>query len=162
MSPTKILNENLPKYIIDQVPDKKWDKVIIYLETIKSWDTLNEQCKIKAENYINKLNVFETKANRISSNSLEEINILLKAINIPFLKDTAIKKLCSSIKELSIKDILSLKHIYKDIVFEEKILIPVLKEVSSEANLKDLSLIMNYSNNIRYKWLLLKYKSLRG
>ena len=142
---TKILNENLPKYIIDQVPDKKWDKVIIYLETIKSWDTLNEQCKIKAENYINKLNVFETKANRISSNSLEEINILLKAINIPFLKDTAIKKLCSSIKELSIKDILSLKHIYKDIVFEEKILIPVLKEVSSEANLKDLSLIMNYS-----------------
>ncbi len=55
----EILNERLSDIILDKVNDKNWDKVIIYLGTVKVWDNLSEPCRLKAIAFIDKLEIFD-------------------------------------------------------------------------------------------------------
>lgn len=132
----EILNTQLSDIIINRVVDENWDKAIIYLGSITAWDSLSEPCRLKAESYIDKIDIFETHQKYFKRLSQEVISILMKASRIVFLRESVTKKL-----QIPLKELLSLRETCKDDVFKEKILIPVLRELSSQATLDELLLM---------------------
>ncbi|NET17374.1 MAG: hypothetical protein F6K08_33435, partial [Okeania sp. SIO1H6] len=135
----KILNEKLSGIIINKVDDDNWDKVIIYLAKITVWESLSEPCKLKAQNFVKKLEVyggnnsFLSGVDRLSPN----LKILIKAAHIDFLRDYVIKKF----DKIPVKDILSLHDICGDNLFQTKIILPSLIKSAPEASLNELFLI---------------------
>jgi len=132
----EILNAQLSDIIINRVVEENWDKAIIYLGSIAIWDSLSEPCRLKAEAYIDKIDIFETHQKYFKRLSQEVISILIKASHIVFLRKSVTKKL-----QIPLKDLLSLKKTCKDDIFKEKILVPILQELSSQATLDELLLI---------------------
>lgn len=132
----EILNTQLSDIILNRVVDENWDKAIIYLGSITAWDILSEPCKLKAESYIDKIDIFETHQIYFKRLSQEVISILMKASRIVFLRESVAKKL-----QIPLKELLSLRATCKDDVFKEKILVPVLRELSSQATLDELLLM---------------------
>lgn len=131
-----ILNTQLSDIIINRVMDENWDKAIVYLGSITAWDSLSEPCRLKAEAYIDKIDIFETYQQSFKRLSQKIISILVKASRISFLRESVVKKL-----RIPVKDLLSLRETCKDNVFKEKILIPLLRELSSQATLDELLLM---------------------
>lgn len=131
----EILNNQLSDIILNRVTDENWAKVIFYLGSINSWDSLDEPCRLKAESYINKIDIFESHQGLFAFRRLSQkaILILIKASYIDFLRETVVKKL-----QIPLKDLISLKENCKDQNFKEKILIPVLRGLSSQATLDEL------------------------
>lgn len=135
----EILNSQLSNIIINRVVDKNWDKAIIYLGNITVWDSLSEPCRLKAEAYIDKIDkidIFEIDQKHSKRLSKEVISILIKASRISFLRESVTKKL-----QISLEELLSLRETCKDAIFREKILIPILRESSSQATLDELLLM---------------------
>lgn len=124
-----ILNDKLSDIILN-VTDENWDKAIIYLGNVSGWDSLSEPCIFKAKAYIDKLDVVKTSCQRISQ---EVISILVKASRIDFLRNSITKRL-----QIPLFYLLSLRESCKDNLFKEKILIPILRESSSQATLDEL------------------------
>ena len=129
----EILNSQLSEIILNRVIDENWDKVIIYLGSIEAWDTLSEPCRLKAEAYIDKIDVFEVHQRFFKRLSQQAISIMMEASRIDFLKEAVIRKL-----HIPLKDLLSLKETCKDDIFKKKILIPILRESSPQATLEEL------------------------
>jgi hypothetical protein len=130
----EILKSQLSDLILNRVRDENWDKAIIYLGSIADcWDSLSEPCRIKAEAYIDKFEIFETHQIFSERLSQEAISILVKASRIGFLRNSVTKKL-----QIPVQHLLSLRETCKDDIFKEKILIPVLQELSQQATLDEL------------------------
>ncbi|MFM7599583.1 MAG: hypothetical protein ACKO7R_00035, partial [Pseudanabaena sp.] len=70
---------------------------------------------------------------RLSQNALL---VLVKASRIDFLREVIVKKL-----QIPLKDLLSLKETCKDEFFKDKIIIPILRNLSSQATLDELLLM---------------------
>ncbi|MCT7958116.1 hypothetical protein [Laspinema palackyanum] len=134
-----ILNDKLSDIIINKVTDEKWDKTIIYLGSITAWDFLSEPCRLKAQSYIDKLEIYQanqsflTKFYKPKELSEKFLLILIKASQIEFLKELVIQKF-----HIPLMDLLSLKEICKDEVFKEKIILPILRDLSLQATLDEL------------------------
>jgi hypothetical protein len=135
----EILNNQLSNIILNRVTDEIWDKTIIYLGSISAWDTLSEACRLKATSYVDKIEIYETAprfathlkdVKRLSKNAF---SILIKASHISFLREIVIKKL-----QIPLKDLLSLKETCKDDFFKDNIIIPILRNLSSQATLNEL------------------------
>lgn len=132
----EILNEKLSDIILGKVTDENWGKAIIYLGSITAWDSLSEPCKLKAESYIDKIDVFEVRQKYPRQLSQEVMSILMKASRIFFLRKSVMRKL-----QIPLKELLSLRETCKDDIFKGEILIPVLRELSSQATLQELLLM---------------------
>jgi hypothetical protein len=132
----EILNEHLSKIILDKVTDSNWDKVIIYLGTVEIWDNLSEPCQLKAKAFMEKLEIFERdpKHNPILP---KNVNVLLKATRLGFLKEIVHSKF-----QLSLEEILSLKYFCQNELKKDnsinEIIKPLLEEKISQANLDEL------------------------
>ncbi len=131
----EILNERLSKIILDKVTDSNWDKVIIYLGTVEIWDNLSEPCQLKAIAFMDKLENFDRflKHNPILP---KNVNVLLKATRVAFLKEIVNSKF-----QLSLKEILSLKKFCQNELKYNpinEIIKPLLKERIPQANLDEL------------------------
>jgi hypothetical protein len=132
----EILNAQLSDIILNRVTDKDWNKVIVYLGNITVWDNLSEPCRLKAESFIDKVEIYEVFQGVSKKLSQNSISILIKASRIGFLRELIVKKL-----QISLKDLFFLKETCKDNIFKEKVLIPVFQELSSQANLDELLLM---------------------
>ncbi|GGA01535.1 hypothetical protein [Okeania sp. KiyG1] len=128
----KILNEKLSGIIINKVDDDNWDKVIIYLAKITVWESLSPPCQLKAQNFVEKLEVYENE-------NFSDVKTLIKAAHIDFLRDYVIKKF----DNIPVQDILSLNDTCGDNLFQTKIILPSLKKSALKANLNDLFLIIS-------------------
>jgi hypothetical protein len=131
----EILNERLSNIILDQVTDSNWDKVIIYFGTVKIWDNLSEPCQLKAIAFMDKLEIFERslKHNPILP---KNVNVLLKATRVAFLKEIVNSKF-----QLSLEEILSLKYFCQNELKDNsinEIIKPLLEEKIPQANLDEL------------------------
>ncbi len=104
----EILNEKLSDIILNKVVDDNWNKVIIYLGKVNIWDCLAEPCQIKGVAFIEKLKLFD-KEWYGQSISHENLDILLIANHIFFLKEAVINKL-----QLPVDKLLSLKESYEE------------------------------------------------
>lgn len=139
----EILNNQLSDIIINKVTDENWDKTIVYLGSIPAWDSLSEPCRLKAESYIDKIEIYETHQifyKRLSENALF---ILKKASHVGFLREVVFKKL-----QIPLKDLLSLKETCRDDFFKDKIIIPILRDLSPKATLDEL-LLMRFEPSLR-------------
>jgi hypothetical protein len=76
---------------------ENWDKSIIYLGSVKAWDNLSDQCKLKAEAFIDKIDVFELHQKYIKRLSGRAIAILVKASYVDFLRESVNKKLLQNL-----------------------------------------------------------------
>ncbi|MGB3403534.1 MAG: hypothetical protein WBA77_12680 [Microcoleaceae cyanobacterium] len=131
----EILNDKLSSIILDKVKDENWNKVIIYLEKITVWDNLSEPCRLKAEAYINQLEIFkDNQSSWKKSFSQEAVSILINASHIEFLRNTLINKL----QTVALDQIISFVENYKDETFQEKILIPIFEVKIPHSSLHDL------------------------
>ena len=130
-----ILNENLSYIITHKVSDDNLNKAIIYLGSIDAWDSLNGACMLKAESFIDKLNVFEKYQSGTDNPKIsqESILVLIKASHIGFLRESVIKKL-----QIPLKDLLTINRKSKDRFFRNQILVPILLKLSSQATLDEL------------------------
>jgi len=131
----EILNERLSKIILEKVTDSNWDKVIIYLGTVEIWDNLSEPCQLKAKAFMEKLEIFDRdpKHNPILP---KNVNVLLKATRLGFLKEIVNSKF-----QLSLKEILSLKKFCQNELKYNpinEIIKPLLEERIPQANLDEL------------------------
>jgi hypothetical protein len=131
----EILNEHLSKIILDKVTDSNWDKVIIYLGTVEIWDNLSEPCQLKAKAFMEKLEIFDRdpKHNPILP---KNVNVLLKATRLGFLKEIVNSKF-----QLSLKEIVSLKKFCQNELKYNpinEIIKPLLEERIPQANLDEL------------------------
>jgi hypothetical protein len=131
----EILNERLSKIILDKVTDSNWDKVIIYLGTVEIWDNLSEPCQLKAIAFMDKLEIFDRS---LTYNPIlpKNVNVLLKASRVAFLKEIVNSKF-----QLSLEEIVSLKKFclneLKDNSINE-IIKTLLEERIPQANLDEL------------------------
>lgn len=132
----EILNNQLSDIIINRVTDDDWDKTIVYLGSITAWDSLSEPCRLKAESYIDKIEVYETHQRFSKRLSQKALFILIQASRIDLLREVVVKKL-----RISLKDLLSLKETCRDEFFKDKIIIPILRDLSSQATLDELLLM---------------------
>jgi len=132
----EILNEHLSKIILDKVTDSNWDKVIIYLGNVEIWDNLSEPCQLKAKAFMEKLEIFERdpKHNPIW---LKNVNVLLKATRLGFLKEIVNSKF-----QLSLEEILLIKYVCQKNKLKynpiNEIIKPLLEERIPQANLDEL------------------------
>jgi hypothetical protein len=131
----EILNERLSKIILDKVTDSNWDKVIIYLGTVEIWDNLSEPCQLKAIAFMDKLEIFDRslKHNPILP---KNVNVLLKATRVAFLKEIVNSKF-----QLSLEEIVSLKKFCQNELKYNpinEIIKPLLEERIPQANLDEL------------------------
>jgi hypothetical protein len=131
----EILQERLSKIILDKVTDSNWDKVIIYLGTVENWDNLSEPCQLKAIAFMDKLEIFDRslKHNPIFP---KNVNVLLKATRLGFLKEIVNSKF-----QLSLKEIVSLKKFCQNELKYNpinEIIKPLLEERIPQANLDEL------------------------
>jgi hypothetical protein len=138
----EILDNQLSEIIINRVVDTNWDKTIIYLGSIAAWDNLSEPCRLKAIAFIRKLDVFESYLSSYKRLSQQNINILLKATRVNFLREVVIEKL-----QIPLKDLLSLKDLCKDEMIDE-IISPLLKDRIPQASLKELVLMRSDKNEL--------------
>lgn len=135
----EILNNNLSNIILNKIPDANWDKIIIYLGTVTTWEFLSEPCQLKAKVFTEKLEIFEEDlwATKYQKRVLpNNIAVLAKASRISFLKEVVMKKL-----QLSLKDLLFLKENSSDKIFNNTIINPLLKELLPQADLQELALM---------------------
>lgn len=129
----EILNNQLSEIIVNRVTDENWNKTIVYLGSISAWDILSEPCRLKAESYIDKMEIYETYqgfSKRLSQNALF---ILFKASRIDFLREAVVNKF-----QISLKDLLLLKETCRDKFFKEEIIVPILRDLSSQATFDEL------------------------
>ena len=131
----EILNERLSNIILDKVTDSNWDKVIIYFGTVKIWDNLSEPCQLKAIAFMDKLEIFDRslKYNPILP---KNVNVLLKATRVAFLKEIVNSKF-----QLSLEEILSLKYFCQNELKDNsinEIIKPLLEEKIPQATLDEL------------------------
>jgi len=130
----EILNERLSDVILGKVTDANWNKVIIYLGSVKAWDRLSEPCQLKAMAFIEKLAIFDTSSRR--KPSLENVYVLLNAARLVFLKESVVKQL-----QLPLQELILLKEFCQD-EFQDKsiheFIRPLLEENISQADLDDL------------------------
>jgi hypothetical protein len=125
----------LSNIILDKVTDSNWDKVIIYLDSIKVWDTLSEPCQLKAIAFIDKLEIFDGALEHKPVHP-KNVNVLLKAVRLGFLKEIVRSKL-----QLSLGELLSLKEFCQDELKDNpinEIMKLLLEERIPEANLDEL------------------------
>lgn len=132
----EILNNQLSDIILNRVTDENWDKTIIYLGSISSWDSLSEPCRLKAESYIDKIEIYETHQRFFKRLSQNALFIIIKASRVGFLREVIVKKL-----QIPLKDLLSLKETCRDDFFKDKIIIPILRDLSPQATLDELLLM---------------------
>lgn len=132
----EILNNQLSDIILNRVTDENWNKAIVYLGSISAWDILSEPCRLKAESYIDKIEIYETHLRILKRLSQDAIFILTKAARISFLSEVVFKKL-----QIPLNDLLSLKKTCKDDFFKDMIIIPTLRNLSSQATLDELLLM---------------------
>lgn len=137
----EILNNQLSDIILSRVTDENWDKAIVYLGSISAWDSLSEPCMLKAESYIDKTEIYETHYKFFKRLSKNALSILIKASRIGFLREVVVKKL-----QIPLKDLLSLKETCRDEFFKDKIIIPILRDLSSQATLSELLLMRSESS----------------
>ena len=128
----EILDSQLSEIIINRVVDANWGKAIIYLGSVSVWDNLSEPCRLKAISFMRKLDIFESYLSSYKRLSQQNINILLKATRVDFLREVVIEKL-----QISLKDLLALKNLCKDEILDE-IISPVLKNRIPQATLNEL------------------------
>ncbi len=132
----EILNERLSNIILDKVTDSNWDKVIIYFGTVKIWDNLSEPCQLKAIAFMDKLEIFDRS---LTYNPIlpKNVNVLLKATRLGFLKEIVNSKF-----QLSLEEILSLKYFCQKNELKynpiNEIIKPLLEERIPQANLDEL------------------------
>lgn len=131
----EILEERLSNIILDKVTDSNWDKVIIYLGTVEIWDNLSEPCQSKAIAFMDKLEIFDRslKHNPILP---KNVNVLLKATRLGFLKEIVNSKF-----QLSLEEILSFKNFCQNELKDNpinEIIKPLLEEKIPQANLDEL------------------------
>lgn len=131
----EILNEHLSKIILDKVTDSNWDKVIIYLGTVEIWDNLSEPCQLKAIAFMEKLEIFDRS---LTYNPIwpKNVNVLLKATRVAFLKEIVNSKF-----QLSLEEIVSLKKFCQNELKYNpinEIIKPLLEERIPQANLDEL------------------------
>lgn len=131
------LNEKLSDIILKKVEDINLEKVINYLVNIKSWDYVSEPCQIKLKNFIKKIEFFVFDPDSHEELNCHNINIIIKAIRINFLKQAVISQF-----ELPFRQLLHLKKFCNDVIIDE-VIIPFLVERLSEANLDELLFINN-------------------
>ncbi|MBO1063279.1 MULTISPECIES: hypothetical protein [Nostocales] len=100
----EILNDKLSNLIEDKIDDANGDKVIIYLGSVTAWESISEPCQIKAKVFIDKLDIYDNKNFRSWSNKkpllFNNINILVKANYVDFLRGSVISKLQIPLEEL--------------------------------------------------------------
>jgi hypothetical protein len=131
----EILNERLSKIILDKVTDSNWDKVILYFGTVEIWDNLSEPCQLKAIAFMEKLEIFDRSLTHYPILP-KNVNVLLKATRVAFLKEIVKSKF-----QLSLEEIVSLKKFcqnelkYNPI---KEIIKPLLEERIPQANLDEL------------------------
>ncbi|MBW4641328.1 MAG: hypothetical protein KME05_24565 [Gloeocapsa sp. UFS-A4-WI-NPMV-4B04] len=130
----EILNTHLSNIILKKVVDTNWDKVIIYLGSVTAWESLSEPCQLKAKSFIEKLDIFDTSRQFYQSLSHQNVNILLKASCVDFLKEFVSSKL----QQVSLKDLLSIKEICKNRLFNETVINPLLRDAVPQATLNQL------------------------
>lgn len=147
----EILNSKLSEIILNRVGDENWDKTIIYLGSISAWDILSEPCRLKAESYIEKIEIYETHLKFLKRLSENALSILKKASHIGFLKEAVVKKL-----QIPLKDLLSLKDHCNDEFFKDEIIIPILRDLSSQATLDEL-LLMKCEPSLRFDEAIMSY-----
>ena len=131
----EILQERLSKIILGKVTDSNWDKVIIYLGNVEIWDNLSEPCKLKAIAFMDKLEIFDRS---LTYNPIlpKNVNVLLKATRLGFLKEIVNSKF-----QLSLEEILSLKYFCQNELKDNsiyEIIKPLLEEKLPQANLDEL------------------------
>jgi hypothetical protein len=140
----EIINDKLSDIIINKVVDTNLDKLILYLAQVKTWDTLTEPCQLKAVAFIEKLNIFDT--SRYNSLSTKNIDVLLKASRIGFLKETLYVKF----QQLNLEKILSFQSFYQE-KFQNssinEIIEPLLEKAIPQANFDELISMMSKDNN---------------
>lgn len=95
----EILAEKLSSFIIDEVSDKNWEKVVEYLRRVVAVEDLSDPCKSKAIRFIQKMNV-------VQGISKQEKKILVNAAHIDFLRNSVQEKL----REAPPDEILELKE----------------------------------------------------
>lgn len=128
----EILNERLSNIILGKVTDANWNKVIIYLGNVKAWDKIDTPCELKAMTFIEKLAIFNSR----KKISYENVNVLLHAARLGFLRDSVIKKL-----QLSLQELILLKDFCEKELQDKSIhdfIRPLLEENISQADLDDL------------------------
>ena len=138
----EILNDKLSDIILNKVVDDNWVQVIIYLGKVNIWDYITEPCQIKAEAFIEKLQIFKNQRRyRVDS---KNIDILLMAAKVHFLKKAVNDKLLLSIgKLLSIKQYCQDKLQYNLI---KETIENQLKEAIPEANFDELLSMISEDN----------------
>jgi hypothetical protein len=127
------LNSKLSEIILRKVKDENLDRVVTYLGSIKVWDTLDISCEIKLKSYIESIALFETNQANSQKLSQKSVSTLTKASRIEFLRECVIKKFFVPMIFL-----FQLNKNCEDDFFKGNILIPVFRELASEANLNDL------------------------
>ncbi|NEP82380.1 MAG: hypothetical protein F6K39_32070 [Okeania sp. SIO3B3] len=151
----KILNDKLSGIIINKVDDDNWDKVIIYLAKITVWESLSEPCQLKAQSFVEKLEIYNNNkyipiAFSTSHRFLPDVKTLIKAAHIDFLRDYIIKKF----DNIPVQDILSLNDTCGDNLFQTKIILPSLIKLAPEASLNDLFLIITKTSLVSDETIL--------
>ncbi len=112
------------------------EKVIIYLGTVEIWDNLSEPCQLKAIAFMDKLEIFDRS---LTYNPIlpKNVNVLLKATRLGFLKEIVNSKF-----QLSLEEILSLKYFCQKNELKynpiNEIIKPLLEERIPQANLDEL------------------------
>ena len=143
----EILNDKLSYLIEDKIDDANWDKVIIYLGSVTAWERISEPCQIKAKVFIDKLDIYDNKNFRPWSNKkpllFKNINILVKANYVDFLRISVISKL-----QIPLEEILEIKKRYKDKLLNEKVINPNLISAITQAKLNELAIIINEEDTI--------------
>lgn len=104
----EILNDKLSNIIISKVSDDNWDKVIIYLGKVNTWDYLTESCQIKGVSFINKLKLFDEDIWLDKTVNSDTLDMLIFANQIDFLKETLGIKF-----KISLEELLLLKKYYQ-------------------------------------------------
>ena len=139
----EILNDRLSDIVLGKVTDANWNKVIIYLGSVKAWDKISEPCQIKAMAFIEKLAIFDTSPRR--KLSLENVNVLLNAARLEFLKKSVAKQL-----QLPFQELILLKEFCKNELKDKSIhefIRPLLEENISHADLDDLIAMRSDGND---------------
>jgi hypothetical protein len=130
----EILNEKLSDIILGKVTDANWSKVIIYLGSVKAWDKISEPCQLKANIFIEKLDIFEAPSRR--KPLLENVKVLLNATRLRFLETSVIKQL-----QLPLQELILLKDFCQNELNDKSIqelIRPLLEENVAQADLDDL------------------------
>ena len=132
----EILNNKLSDIILNKIVDANWDKVIIYLGSITAWERISEPCQNKAKVFIDKLDIYETAKYFAFEHPLffDNINILVKAAYVDFLRNSVISKL-----QIPFNNLIEIKKHYKDTLLNEKVINPLLRNAIHEATLDNLT-----------------------